>query len=135
MAAGPRHHRGVLAGSTPGGEGALQREGTRYANTCQWGIATGPRGAIGIQIGAADDTGHDMVLNRSRVLEPSLVSSAAPDAVSSMNVAVLPVGGMRGSTVFFRFGERSVMVAVTGPNGNLGVCETLAAQVYAALAG
>jgi len=126
---------GVLDGPTDGGQGALERQGTLYANTCQWGIATGAKGAVGIQIGAADDTGHDMVRNRSRVLEPSLVSSAAPGAISSMNVAVMPVGGMKGSTVFFRFGELSVMVAVTGPNGNLGVSETLAAQVYAALAG
>lgn len=119
-----------VLGDAPAGDGReLENEGTVYGRTCLWGEPTGESGAIGVQVGVADEDGHDMVFNRSVALEPSLVISAVPGGIGAMHVAVLPVGGMKGATVFFQVRDMSVMVAVTGPNGSLETAQGLAVTV------
>lgn len=127
--------REVLGPEAVAGEQALERDGTLYANTCLWGDVSTDAGAIGVQIGEADADGHDMVKNRSWAIEPPVEVNVIPDAIGSVHVAVLPVGGTKGATVFFTFGELSVLVAVTGANGNLEQCQDLAVEVFETLVG
>ncbi len=130
---GRRQLTTVLGGNPVGDGQELGKDGTVYGKTCLWGEPTGPSGAIGVQVGTADADGHDMVFNRSVALEPSLVISAVPGGIGAMHVAVLPVGGMKGATVFFQVNDMSVMVAVTGPNGSLETAEALAVTVRESL--
>ena len=123
----------VLGGEPAPAASDLAHADVLYGHTCEWGQATGPSGAVGIQVGTADATGHDMVLNRSLVLSPTLVSSVAPGAYSCMNIAVLPDGGMTGASVFFQVDRLSVLLAVSGPQGNLATAERLARHVLANL--
>lgn len=127
--------RDVLGAGVEGGEQQLERDGTLYANTCLWGDETSDAGAIGVQIGGADADGHDMVKNRSWAIKPPVEINDIKGAIGSMYVAVLPVGGTKGASVFFTFGEVSVLVAVTGRHGNLEKCIELATEVYDTLAG
>jgi hypothetical protein len=97
----------------------LEHDGTTYGRTCLWGDPTGEDGAVGVQVGAPDDTGHDMVRNRSVVLNPTFDLVSIPGAIACMNVAVFPVGGMTGTSVYVRSGGWSVLVAVSGPVAGL----------------
>lgn len=132
----PARQLTTVLGGTPAGDGReLENDGTVYGRTCLWGEATSDTGAVGVQVGVADEDGHDMVFNRSVALEPSFVVSAVPGGIGAMHVAVLPVGGTTGATVFFQVRDMSVMVAVTGPNGSLETAEALAVTVRENLLG
>lgn len=126
---GTRQLTTVLGGNPVGVGDTLENDGVLYGRTCLWGEPTSEQGAIGVQVGTADEDGHDMVFNRSVVLEPSFVISAVPGGIGAMHVAVLPVGGTKGATVFFQVNDMSVMVAVTGENGFVETAEALAVTV------
>ena len=123
---------GDVLGSVPAPTASTLEHGESfYGRACQWGDAAG--GAVGEQVGAPDDTGHDMVSNRALVLQPTFDSPAAPGAIGCMNVAVLPTGGIKGASVFFRAGSLSVLVAVSGPNGTYDHAEAVAHAVLVRL--
>jgi len=101
--------------------------------TCTWGDTNLPAGAIGIQIGVPDKTGHDVVANRSLAMDPALDTSVGNRGKETMNLGELPTGGGKGATIFFHHGGYSVMIGHVGPGASLGSVEDLATVVIAEL--
>ncbi|MEZ5258867.1 MAG: hypothetical protein R2705_18830 [Ilumatobacteraceae bacterium] len=82
----------IAPGAVRIGETGLDRaDDPLVYRTCLWGdLESGP--AIGLQIGAPNRNGHDVVANRADVLEPSSVAVGFPDGRETSNVALMPTG-------------------------------------------
>lgn len=101
--------------------------------TCQWGDTNGPDGAIGVQIGVANEAGRDVVYNRSTVMDPALVVSIGEDGRETLYMGELPTGGAKGATIFFRTQGYSLLIGHVGPGAALDTVELLGTEVLNAL--
>ena len=122
------------AKASPTAGAPLTDEGrTLLIRTCTWGDINGPNGAVGIQVGVPDATGHDVVANRTRALDPALNTAIGDDGKETMNVGEMPTGGARGSTIFFHHIGYSVMIGHVGTGANMASVETLGKEAIAKL--
>jgi hypothetical protein len=119
----------------------LQRNPPAFENgepllfrTCAWGNPDDPEaGAIGVQIGVPTASGHDVVFNRSTVLDPALSSSLGEDGKEAMFVGEMPTGGAKGSTIFLRHRGWSILIGHVGVTARLSTVQGLAVEVMALL--
>jgi hypothetical protein len=119
----------------------MQRNSPAFENgqpllfrTCAWGDPNDPdAGAIGVQIGVATASGHDVVFNRSTALDPALTSSLGEDGKESMFVGEMPTGAAKGSTIFLRHRGWSILIGHVGSAARLATVQALALDVMATL--
>lgn len=96
--------------------------------TCRWGdLDSGP--AIGLQIGAPNRNGHDVVANRADVLEPSSVAVGFPAGRETSNLALMPTGSAMGASLVFQAGGYHVIVAGFGGEIRMGEIEDIGREI------